>query len=214
MAESVKEGLFGEVNNLQRNWLGKIENNCRGLIDQVSDFLDFSRIDAGKLELKRERLSIGSQIHEILAEYSIEAEKREIKLIARVDARLPVLWADSRRVGQVLTNLMSNALKFTSPGGVIEVSAWQSEGDIVVSVRDSGFGMAADELGRMFQMYGQGASSDKSQRRSTGIGLVICKKIVEAHGGRIWVESELGKGSSFYFSLPARVEKGERLIPA
>ena len=214
MAESVKEGLFGEVNNLQRNWLGKIENNCRGLIDQVSDFLDFSRIDAGKLELKRERLSIGSQIHENLAEYSIEAEKREIKLIARVDARLPVLWADSRRVGQVLTNLMSNALKFTSSGGVIEVSAWQSEGDIVVSVRDSGFGMAADELGRMFQMYGQGASSDKSQRRSTGIGLVICKKIVEAHGGRIWVESELGKGSSFYFSLPARVEKGERLIPA
>jgi signal transduction histidine kinase len=159
-------------------------------------------------------LSIGSQIHENLAEYSIEAEKREIKLIARVDARLPVLWADSRRVGQVLTNLMSNALKFTSSGGVIEVSAWQSEGDIVVSVRDSGFGMAADELGRMFQMYGQGASSDKSQRRSTGIGLVICKKIVEAHGGRIWVESELGKGSSFYFSLPARVEKVERLIPA
>ena len=214
MAESVKEGLFGGVNDLQRNWLGKIENNCRGLIDQVSDFLDFSRIDAGKLELKREQLSIDSQIHEILAEHSIEAEKREIKLTARIEGRLPVLWADSRRVGQVLTNLMSNALKFTDNGGAIEVSAWPSDAAIVVSVRDTGCGIAADDLGDIFQMYGQAASSDKSQRRSTGIGLVICKKIVEAHGGRIWVESEPGKGSSFYFSLPVRGEKNEGPIPA
>ncbi|MGZ8495524.1 MAG: ATP-binding protein [Candidatus Binatia bacterium] len=209
MAESVKEGLFGDVNELQRNWLGKIENNCRGLIDQVSDFLDFSRIDAGKLVLKRERASIGSQIHEILAQHSIEAKKRDITLTARIDERLPVLWADSRRVGQVLTNLMSNALKFTDNGGAVEVSAWASDTAIVVSVRDTGVGIAADDLGDIFQMYGQGASSDKSQRRSTGIGLVICKKIIEAHGGRIWVESEVGRGSSFYFSLPAQGEKDE-----
>jgi signal transduction histidine kinase len=214
MAESVKEGLFGEVNELQRNWLGKIENNCRGLIDQVSDFLDFSRIDAGKLVLKRERASIDSQIQEILAEHSIEARKRDIRLTARIDERLPVLWADSRRVGQVLTNLMSNALKFTDNGGAVEVSAWASDTAIVVSVRDTGVGIAADELGGIFQMYGQGASSEKSRRRSTGIGLVICKKIVEAHGGRIWVESEVGRGSRFYFSLSAQSEKVERLIPA
>jgi PAS domain S-box-containing protein len=209
MAESVKEGLFGAVNELQRNWLGKIENNCRGLIDQVSDFLDFSRIDAGKLVLKRERASIGSQIHEILAQHSIEAKKRDITLTARIGERLPVLWADSRRVGQVLTNLMSNALKFTDNGGAVEVSAWSSDTAIVVSVRDTGVGIAADDLGDIFQMYGQGASSDKSQRRSTGIGLVICKKIIEAHGGRIWVESEVGRGSSFYFSLPAQNEKDQ-----
>ena len=195
------------VNALQRNWLGKIEKNCRGLIDQVSDFLDFSRIDAGKLVLKRERTNIDSQIHEIVTEHSIEAKKRDIRLIARIAERLPVLWADPRRVGQVLTNLLSNALKFTDNGGAVEVSAWPSENAIVVSVRDTGVGMAADELGDIFQMYRQGASSDKSQRRSTGIGLMICKKIVEAHGGRIWVESEPGKGSSFYFSLPAEIEK-------
>lgn len=209
MAESVKEGLFGAVNELQRNWLGKIEDNCRGLIDQVSDFLDFSRIDAGKLVLKRERASIDSQIHEILAEHSIEAKKRDIRLTARIDERLPVLWADSRRVGQVLTNLMSNAIKFTDNGGAVEVSAWSSDTAIVVSVRDTGAGIAADELGDIFQMYGQGASSDKSRRRSTGIGLVICKKIVEAHGGRIWVESEVGRGSTFYFSLPGKVDERE-----
>ena len=206
MAESVKEGLFGAVNALQRTWLGKIEKNCRGLIDQVSDFLDFSRIGAGKLVLKRERISIELQIHEIVTEHSIEAKKRNIRLNARIAERLPALWADPRRVGQVLTNILSNALKFTDNGGAVEVSARSSENAIVVSVRDTGVGMAADELGDIFQMYRQGASSDKSQSRSTGIGLMICKRIVEAHGGRIWVESEPGKGSNFYFSLPAEIE--------
>ena len=214
MAESVKEGLFGEVNVLQRNWLTKIENNCRSLIDQVSDFLDFSRIDAGKLQLKGGRADIGSQIRDIVAEHSIDAEKRNITLIAKVDEQLPVVWADSRRIGQVLTNLMSNALKFTNAGGAIEVSAWQSEGSVVVSVHDSGAGIAAAELKDIFQMYSQLSSSENSPKRGSGIGLVVCKKIIEAHGGRIWVESGLGQGSTFYFSLPSRVNQEEWLTSA
>ena len=125
-----------------------------------------------------------------------------------------MLWADSRRIGQVLTNFMSNALKFTDDGGMIEVSAWQSEGSVVVSVRDSGLGIAAEEQKHIFQMYSQVSSSEKSPRRGTGIGLVICKKIIEAHGGRIWVESGLGQGSSFYFSLPAQADTEEWLTPA
>lgn len=214
MAESVKEGLFGAVNDLQRNWLAKIETNCRSLVDQVSDFLDFSRIDAGKLILKGGRANIGWQIREIVAEHSIEAEKRNIRLTAKIDEQLPVLWADSRRIGQVLTNFLSNALKFTDDGGMIEVSAWQAEGSVVVSVRDSGLGIAAEEQKHIFQMYSQVSSSEKSPRRGTGIGLVICKKIIEAHGGRIWVESGLGQGSSFYFSLPAQADTEEWLTPA
>ena len=214
MAESVKEGLFGAVNDLQRTWLGKIENNCHNLIDQVSDFLDFSRIDAGKLELKSSWLNIGTRICDIRLEYSIEAEKRDITLTAEIADRLPELWADSRRIGQVLTNILSNALKFTDDGGSITVTARHGASGVVVTVRDSGIGIAAEELGQLFQMYGQGTSSERSDRRGSGIGLVICKKIIEAHGGRIWVESELGKGSSFSFSLPAQVERSEQLIPA
>ncbi len=215
MAESVKEGLFGTVNDLQRTWLGKIETNCHNLIDQVSDFLDFSRIDAGKLELKCRRLNIGARIHESLLEHSIEAEKRDIQLTAEIAERLPELWADSRRIGQVLTNFLSNALKFTGDGGSIALTVRHGESSVIVTVRDSGVGIAAEELSQLFQMYGQGASSENSARRGTGIGLVICKKIIEAHGGRIWVESELGKGSSFSFSLPAQVERSEQLlIPA
>ena len=149
-----------------------------------------------------------------MAEYSIEAEKRNIILTAKIDEQLPVLLADSRRIGQVLTNLMSNALKFTDDGGAIEISAWQSDGAVVVSVRDTGVGIAAEEQKDIFQMYGQLSGSERSPRRGSGIGLVICKKIIEAHGGRIWVESGLDRGSSFYFSLPAQIDKAEWLTPA
>ena len=214
MAESVKEGVFGPINDMQRNWLGKIETNCRTLIDQVSDFLDFARIDAGKLNLKGGRLNLEAEIDGILAEHSIQAEKRNIQLTAKIGQQLPVLWADSRRIGQVLTNFMSNALKFTDDGGIIEVAACRTDGSVVVSVRDSGVGIDAEEQKHIFQMYSQVSSSEKSQKRGSGIGLVICKKIIEAHGGRIWVESGLGKGSSFYFSLPTRLDKDEWLTPA
>jgi signal transduction histidine kinase len=214
MAESVKEGVFGPINDMQRNWLGKIETNCRTLIDQVSDFLDFARIDAGKLNLKGGRLNLEAEIDEILAEHSIQAEKRNIQLTAKIGPQLPVLWADSRRIGQVLTNFMSNALKFTDDGGIIEVAACRTDGSVVVSVRDSGVGIDAEEQNHIFHMYSQVSSSEKSQKRGSGIGLVICKKIIEAHGGRIWVESGLGRGSSFYFSLPTRLDKDEWLTPA
>jgi signal transduction histidine kinase len=149
-----------------------------------------------------------------VAEHSIEAEKRNITLTAKVDEQLPVVWADSRRIGQVLTNLMSNALKFTDAGGTIEVSAWQCQGSVVVSVRDSGVGIAAEEQKDIFQMYSQLSSSENSPRRGSGIGLAVCKKIIEAHGGRIWFESGRGQGSSFYFSLPAKVDKVEWLTQA
>jgi len=214
MAESVKEGLFGPVNDLQRNWVGKIESNCRTLIDQISDFLDLSRIEAGKLQIKCEPLNLMSQIDEIVTQHSIEAEKRGIRLTTNFSERLPAVWGDSRRIGQVLVNFISNALKFTDSGGMIEVSAWQRDASVVVSVCDSGAGIAAEEQQQIFQMYSQASSSEKSPRRGSGIGLVICKKSIEAHGGRIWVESELGKGSTFYFSLPMQIDKHERLTPA
>jgi PAS domain S-box-containing protein len=212
MAESVKEEVFGAVNELQRSWLGKIEINCRTLIDQVSDFLDVSRIDAGKLKLVGERVNLESQIDELVAEHSIEAEKRKIRLITTIDEHLPTVWADFRRITQVLTNFFSNALKFTDRGGTIEVSAFRSQGAVVVSVRDSGVGMDAEDQKYIFQMYSQVSSSEKSQKRGSGVGLVICKKIIEAHGGRIWVESGLGKGSCFYFSLPLQAEREEWLL--
>jgi signal transduction histidine kinase len=103
-------------------------------------------------------------------------------------------------------NLLSNALKFTDHGGEIEVAACQNEDSVIVSVRDTGAGIPGEELSGIFEMYRQLSASQQNRRRGTGLGLVICKKIVEAHGGRIWLESKLGKGSTFYFSLPAIVQ--------
>jgi PAS domain S-box-containing protein len=203
MTESVRDGLFGAVNEQQEKWLWKIQTNCRSLIDHVSDFLDFAKIDAGKLDLNREPSDLAARVRDSLMEFSIEAEKRNIQLHSHLSDRLPIISADPRRLSQVLANLLSNALKFTDRGGQIDVDVSLS-GDrgIVIAVRDSGVGIPAEELDGVFEMYRQLSTSRQTRRQGTGLGLAICKKIVEAHGGRIWVESEEGKGASFFFSLP------------
>ena len=215
MAESMRDGLFGSVNELQQKWLWKVQNNCRSLIDHVSDFLDLSKIEAGKMELAKEATDLARLIHESLTEYSIEAEKRKILLRTQIDGALPPALLDCRRINQVMANLLSNALKFTENGGAIEVSAHSNgSGEIVVCVRDSGVGIDAGEIEQLFETYRQLASGKYPMRKGTGLGLVICKKIVEAHGGRVWVDSELGQGSRFYFSLPMESREQTHLTPA
>jgi signal transduction histidine kinase len=116
---------------------------------------------------------------------------------------LPTIWLDPRRVNQVLSNLLNNALKFSDDGGDIEVGAGRGSGnEINVWVKDAGIGIDSDEIGQIFEKYRQVSSGRNSGHKGTGLGLVICKKIVEAHGGRIWAESQKGKGATFFFSLP------------
>jgi PAS domain S-box-containing protein len=215
MTESLRDGLFGNVNELQQKWLWKVQNNCRSLIDHVSDYLDLAKIEAGKIELAKARTDLARLIHESVAEYSIEADKREIRLKTQLEAALPSTFLDGRRINQVLANLLSNALKFSENGGIIEISArTNGAAEIVVCVEDNGIGIDAAELEQLFKTYGQLASGKYNMRKGTGLGLVICKKIVEAHGGKIWVESELGKGSRFFFSVPAALRKPSQAIPA
>ena len=215
MTESMRDGLFGGVNDLQKKWLWKIEKNCRSLIDHVTDFLDFSKIEAGKIELTKESTDLARLMHESLVEYSIEADRREILLKTQIDVALPPVLLDYRRINQVLANLLSNALKFTENGGAIDVSARSDEaGEIVVCVEDSGVGIDPSEIAQLFETYRQLAGGKYPMRKGTGLGLAICKKIVEAHGGRVWVESELGHGSRFFFSLPAERRAQAQAIPA
>jgi PAS domain S-box-containing protein len=210
MTESLINGLFGSVNELQEKWLWKVQKNCRSLIDHVSDFLDLSKIDAGKMELAREPTDLAQLIHESLVEYSIEADKREILLKTQIDGSLPPTLVDSRRINEVMANYLSNALKFTKNGGAIEVSArTNGSEEIIVCVKDSGVGIDPGEIEQLFETYRQLTSGKYPLRKGTGLGLVICKKIVEAHGGRVWVESALGQGSRFFFSLP--MESREQL---
>ena len=207
ITESIIDELFGPVTEPQRKWLWKIQTNCKSLIGHVSDFLDLSKIDAGQLEIRKEPVELEPLIHESLVEYSIEADKRNILLKTEIGARIPTVLADPRRVNQVLSNLLSNALKFTEEGGKIDVGASRGDHDeVLVWVKDSGIGIHQDEVEQLFGMYRQLSSGTRSKRKGTGLGLAICKNIVEAQGGRIWVESKQGKGTTFFFSLSVNAE--------
>jgi PAS domain S-box-containing protein len=206
ISESLQDGLFGPVNEQQNKWLWKIEANCKSLIDHVSDFLDLSKIEAGHIELVKTPVHLDALIKESLLEHSIQADQRNIPLRSQIENGLPILWADSRRVNQVLNNLLSNAFKFSDDGAGIEVGARHCGGnEVVVWVKDTGIGIPSEEIGRIFEKYRQLPSARNSSHKGTGLGLVICKRIVEAHGGRIWAESENGKGATFFFSLPVSV---------
>ena len=205
--ESLRNELFGTVNEQQSQWLRKMHTNCIALIDHISDFLDLSKIDAGHVELEKKPVVLTALIYENLVEHSIQADKRNIRLNMEVEKNLPVLSLDPRRLNQVLGNLLSNALKFTPEGGQVEVGASAVDAnDVIIWVKDTGVGMREEEAGQIFEMYKQVSSGRNSAHLGTGLGLAICKKIVEAHGGRIWVNSEENKGTIFSFTLPINVQ--------
>ena len=133
IAESLQDGLFGQVNEQQNKWLWKIETNCKSLIEHVSDFLELSKIEAGHIELVKKPVDLEALIHEILVEHSIQADKRRISLRSQIDRELPTTWLDPRRFNQVLSNLLNNALKFSDDGGDIEVGASRGSGNEVMA---------------------------------------------------------------------------------
>ena len=201
----MQDGLFGLINEEQWKWLAKIEASVQRLVELVNDFLDLSKIEAGQIGLLKEEVDIGQLILDTLDNHRLLAESRKISLVNRLQLMRPSVHIDSRRVEQVLINLLANAVKFTGEGGTIEVGAYK-DGDagIKVYVKDSGVGIPADEIGSLFEKYRQTTSGKTSKDKGTGLGLVICKMIVEAHGGRIWVESEEGKGSTFTVTIPCQ----------
>jgi signal transduction histidine kinase/HAMP domain-containing protein len=205
----MEDSLFGPVNEEQKKWLHKIDDTSRKLIDLVSDFLDISKIEAGEITLDKEEVSPKNIIREILESYQPRGRAKGLVLSDSVDAGLPNIDADPRRIEQVLSNLLSNAIKFTQEDGTIEVAAYQEGRSIRIDVKDSGVGIPADEIDRLFAKYQQTTSGKTSRQKGTGLGLVICKMIVEAHGGKIWAASEPGAGSTFSFCLPLK----DRCIP-
>ncbi|HWP57548.1 MAG TPA: PAS domain S-box protein [Candidatus Acidoferrales bacterium] len=239
VAQMMADGLFGPVNDEQKKWLERTVGSGRQLIELIGDFLDVSKLEAGHIELALEEVQVDRLLHAALDSYHLLAQEKRIALKSEIGPALPPIRADRRRLEQVLHNLLSNALKFTPAGGTVTVSARIREAglakrispeensrdtsddlrapnheprattDVEFSVSDTGIGIPADEIGQLFEKYKQTTSGKTSEHKGTGLGLVICKMIVEAHGGKIWVESEEGKGSTFTFTLPASpVEAG------
>ncbi|MCZ6624722.1 MAG: hybrid sensor histidine kinase/response regulator [Deltaproteobacteria bacterium] len=199
----LEDGLVGPVNEEQKRMLGKLGANIRNLVNFVSDFLDLSKLEAGRIELTKKVVDLDQLIRDNLDNFTVLVQDKKISLRCRVPPEFPTIIVDPRRLGQVLENLVSNAIKFTPEGGEIEVGASQ-EGttEVKVWVKDNGVGITAQEIDHLFEKYRQTTSGKYSNHKGTGLGLVICKMIVQSHGGRIWVESEEGKGTSFFFSLP------------
>jgi len=197
----ILKGIDGPITDQQRQDLEAIFNSGQHLLGLINDILDISKIEAGKMELSFEPTDLGEIIRGVMSTAIALVKDKPVELQQSVPADLPTIIADSRRVRQVLLNLVSNAAKFTDRG-FIRVEA-RVEGDfVVISVSDSGIGIPPEKLPHIFEAFTQVDASPSRKYGGTGLGLTISKSFVELHGGRIWVESEVGKGSTFTFTLP------------
>ena len=209
--ELIQDNIYGRVPDTIREILDRVQSSGRHLLGLINAVLDLSKIEAGQLTLSIVDYSMKEVVQTVvMATEALVAEKK-LALRISISEHLPRGEGDERRITQVLLNLVGNAIKFTV-AGEIAVHANAADGAFHVSVSDTGPGIAADDQQRIFEEFQQVDSSSTREKGGTGLGLSISKKIIELHGGRIWMESELGRGSTFRFTLPVR--SGSRRVPA
>jgi signal transduction histidine kinase len=201
-SEVLKERMFGELNAKQLEYAHDIHSSGHHLLSLINDILDLSKIEAGKVELEPTRFHLATALEGALTLVRERAARHGIGVSLHVDERLDEIVADERKVRQVLLNLLSNAVKFTPDDGQIGVQAALVHGTVEVSVKDTGIGIAPEDQEAVFEEFRQVGNDDLHKGEGTGLGLTLARKFVELHGGRIRVQSELGKGSTFTFSLP------------
>jgi two-component system, NtrC family, sensor kinase len=202
-SEVLTERMFGDLNEKQDEYLKDIYASGTHLLSLINDILDLSKIEAGRMELELTDFDLPQAIDNALVLVRERAGRRGITLEHSVDERLGEIRGDERKVKQVLLNLLSNALKFTSEGGRVDVRAAMVDGMAEISVTDTGVGIAAEDQGAIFEEFRQVGTAEK-KAEGTGLGLTLCRKFVELHGGRIWVKSQVGAGSTFTFTIPVR----------
>jgi len=198
----VSDGIAGPVTSDQKEYLNIIMSNMNRLGRMINDLLDISKLEAGRMELKKRLVDPLLLIKDQLASFKAEAENKKITLSAALPEKLPQLYIDPDRIAQVLVNLLGNALKFTPEAGSVTVEAEELDECIQIQVKDSGVGIVKENFSRLFDRFQQIDRVPGPGAKGTGLGLAISKSIVELHKGKIWMESELGKGSKFIFTLP------------
>ncbi|HXJ81620.1 MAG TPA: GAF domain-containing protein [Candidatus Methylomirabilis sp.] len=203
-SEVLIDRLFGELNVKQEEYLQDILSSGRHLLSLINDILDLSKIEAGRMELDLGPFDLPVAVDNALTLVRERASRHGIGLKVSVDPRVGQIVADERKVKQVLVNLLSNAVKFTSEGGQVTVSVARANGSVEIAVSDTGIGIAHEDQDTIFEEFRQVGSDYTRKREGTGLGLPLAKRFVELHGGRIWVKSEVGKGSTFTFSIPER----------
>jgi signal transduction histidine kinase len=194
----------GRLNESQTHYLTRVRSNSQHLAGLINDLLDLARIEEGKVELKGTRVSVGGLVHEVMETVKPLAAEKPVLLEVKLPEPSVLVWADRDKVTQVLMNLIGNAIKFTPPQGKVTVSASRDATDWAqVSINDSGPGISAEECQKIFEKFYQVSEGGEPKPKGTGLGLAISKALVELHGGKIWVKSEPGRGSTFSFTLPA-----------
>ena len=201
-SEVLGERMFGELNEKQAEYTEDILSSGRHLLSLINDILDLSKIEAGRMELEVTTFHLPDAIENALTLVRERASRHGIKLDRVIDDRLGDFTGDERKVKQILVNLLTNAVKFTPEGGQIKVEANLGDNAVIVSVTDTGIGIAPEDQEAIFEEFRQVGSNYAQKREGTGLGLTLTKKFIELHGGKLWVESEVGKGSKFTFTLP------------
>jgi len=213
-SEVLQERMFGELNDKQAEYIQDILTSGRHLLSLINDILDLSKVEAGWMELELARFDLPAALENAVTLVRERAGRHGITLDLAVDPGLGELVADERKFKQILLNLLSNAVKFTPDGGRVGVTAAPAAGPprseppepmgtIEIAVSDTGIGIAAEDHAAIFEEFRQ-ASGGTQRPEGTGLGLTLTKKFIELHGGKIWVTSEVGKGSTFTFTLPVR----------
>ena len=201
-AEILRDGMLGPLNERQLQSIRGIIAGGRQLLDQVGEILTYARGAADQLALTSSFFSIADVVAQVTRLNESLLAKKRLEFEVSVPPNLQQLYADREKVTHVLGNLLGNAIHFTPPGGRVWIKAFQQGDELVVEVGDTGIGIAHEHHHFVFEEFAQVDASASRQHHGTGLGLTIARKLVELHRGRIWVESELGRGSRFYFTIP------------
>jgi len=203
----IADGVLGPINEEQRDILQKVIGSSQHLLSLINDILDLTKIEVGMMDLFLEEVDMNAALNASIATAKGLVKDTDIELRVNVEENLPHIIGDKRRIRQILLNLISNAVKFT-PAGTVTITAQQADGAIYLAVSDTGIGIPADQQEIIFETFRQ-AKHDLPETPGTGLGLPIAKHFVEAHGGRLWLDSEVGVGSTFHVLLPIRAPEFE-----
>ena len=207
--ELILDSVYGDMPEKARNVLDRVQRNGRHLLGLINDVLDLSKIEAGQLTLSLSDYSLNSVIRTVFSAVEPLANQKQIRLKIEVAPELPLGRGDEQRLTQVLLNLVGNAIKFTDLGEV-SITGSAANGSFTVAVRDTGPGISTTDQAKLFQEFQQADNSITRKKGGTGLGLAISKRIIEMHGGKIWVDSVAGQGSTFSFALPISVVQQAR----
>lgn len=198
----VLQGKVGRLNATQQEFLGLAAEQADALKGRITELLEFNRLESGQLRLHPRWVDMADLVRSIAARFQPQAEQYGVAVTTELPTQLPELCIDDQRIDQVITNLVENALKATPTGGAITISAEVIAGEVLVHVTDTGVGIPPDQQERIFNHFYQLEAHAAQPTAHLGLGLAICRQIVEGHHGRIWVTSSVGQGSCFSFAMP------------